>query len=122
MNNLLETQVGGSHYLSAYQTIEYCCNNDLNGFQLSILKYAVRHKKKNGREDLLKATDWCEKGRLLNPANHATYDQRNAKMFVEANVLEKDFDHFLYYLAYQDWDSCISYIKRMIRDHYGDID
>lgn len=53
--NPLDVQVGGGHYKSfAIQPVEYCQKNKLGFCESCIIKYASRHKEKNGKEDLLK--------------------------------------------------------------------
>lgn len=54
-NNPLATQVGGSHYKDLkIQPIEFIHANGLDFLQGNIIKYAVRHKSKNGAEDVKK--------------------------------------------------------------------
>ena len=49
----LEQQCGGNHYRNmAIQPIEFIHANGLDFFQGNIVKYATRHKAKNGAEDL----------------------------------------------------------------------
>lgn len=55
MSKALDTQVGGDHYKNfKIQPIEYINANNLDFFQSAIVKYATRHKFKNGRQDLEK--------------------------------------------------------------------
>jgi len=52
----MKTQVGGSHYKDMkIQPIEYCQKNGLSYCESNAIKYISRHRKKNGREDVLKA-------------------------------------------------------------------
>jgi hypothetical protein len=60
MSSPLDTQVGGSHYQTAIQPIEYIFHNDLNFLQGNIIKYATRYKDKNGREDLEKIKHYVD--------------------------------------------------------------
>lgn len=57
-----ETQIGGSHYRAKLQHWDYAVyalgNRYLEG---NITKYVVRHKKKNGTQDLEKAAHYLEK-------------------------------------------------------------
>jgi len=49
-------QVGGSHYKDfAIQPGFFCQTNNIPFFESLAIKYLVRHKQKNGREDLAKA-------------------------------------------------------------------
>lgn len=57
----LEIQAGGSHYKDcAIQPIEYIHANGLDFFQGNIVKYATRHKVKNGAEDLRKVIHYAQ--------------------------------------------------------------
>lgn len=54
-NNPLQSQVGGSHYKDLkIQPIEFIHANGLDFLQGNIIKYATRHKNKNGAEDVKK--------------------------------------------------------------------
>lgn len=49
-------QVGGSHYKDkAIEPWEIITKNKLDYFEGNVLKYLIRHKEKNGKEDLQKA-------------------------------------------------------------------
>lgn len=53
--NPLDVQIGGDHYKTCkIQPFQYAEANKLDAFQFSIIKYATRHKTKNGKQDLLK--------------------------------------------------------------------
>lgn len=57
----LEIQAGGSHYKDmAIQPIEFIHANGLDFFQGNIVKYATRHKAKNGAEDLRKVIHYAQ--------------------------------------------------------------
>lgn len=57
----LETQIGGNHYKDMnIQPIEYISSNELDFFQGNIIKYATRHKNKNGAEDIKKIKHYCD--------------------------------------------------------------
>lgn len=54
--NPLDVQEGGNHYKKyKIQPIEFCHANKIPSLESSIIKYVVRHKDKNGLEDLKKA-------------------------------------------------------------------
>lgn len=60
-NSALSKQEGGSHYKDyAIQPIEFMYKNNMPYCEANILKYIMRHKKKNGKEDLLKAKHYLE--------------------------------------------------------------
>ena len=59
--NVLDTQVGGSHYKNMrFQPIELISLLGLDFFQGNVLKYVSRHHEKGGREDLDKARHYCQ--------------------------------------------------------------
>lgn len=57
----LAVQEGGTHYKDmAIQPIEFIHANNLDFFQGNIVKYASRHKLKNGAEDLRKVIHYAQ--------------------------------------------------------------
>ncbi len=57
----LDIQTGGSHYKDCkIQPIEFIHANGLDFFQGNIIKYATRHKVKNGAEDLRKVIHYAQ--------------------------------------------------------------
>ena len=57
----LDIQAGGHHYKDcAIQPIEFIHANGLDFFQRNIVKYATRHKAKNGAEDLRKVIHYAQ--------------------------------------------------------------
>ena len=65
----MEKQVGGDHYNMAIQPIEFIVENDISYREANVIKYVVRHKKKNGKEDILKAMHYLEM--ILEDYDHA---------------------------------------------------
>lgn len=56
-----EREVGGDHYRKMkIQPIEFITANGLNFCEGNIIKYTVRHRYKNGKEDLLKARHYID--------------------------------------------------------------
>lgn len=56
MTEVLEMQIGGSHYKDmAIQPVQMTQRYGFDFCSASVLKYISRHRKKNGRQDLLKA-------------------------------------------------------------------
>lgn len=56
-----ETQVGGNHYKDyAIQPIEFIQANNVPYIEGNIIKYVMRHRKKNGIEDLKKAKHYID--------------------------------------------------------------
>lgn len=60
MTNARKQQVGGDHYKSEIQPIDYIHANNLDFFEGSVLKYITRHKNKGGEEDIKKAIHYLE--------------------------------------------------------------
>lgn len=57
----LSKQEGGSHYKDLMiQPVEYIMKNNLDFLQGNIVKYATRHKDKNGAEDLRKVIHYAQ--------------------------------------------------------------
>lgn len=60
-DNPLQSQVGGSHYKDLkIQPIEYIHANGLDFLTGNIIKYASRHKMKNGAEDVRKIIHYAQ--------------------------------------------------------------
>ncbi len=54
-------QVAGSHYkVRAIQPVEFWSANRLDAFQGAVVKYIVRHREKNGAQDLQKAIHYTQ--------------------------------------------------------------
>lgn len=56
----LDKQEGGSHYDLPIQPLQYIHANNLGYIEGNIIKYATRHKNKNGAEDIKKIIHYCE--------------------------------------------------------------
>ena len=55
-----DKQVGGSHYDYAIQPIDFIMKNNIPFAEGNIIKYVVRHRNKNGKQDLQKAIHYLE--------------------------------------------------------------
>lgn len=56
-----DKQVGGRHYKDmAIQPIHFIRANELGWYEANIVKYACRHAKKNGRQDIEKVIHYAE--------------------------------------------------------------
>jgi hypothetical protein len=51
----LDNQVAGNHYLMPIQPVEFITKNNLTFLEGCVVKRVCRHRRKNGKEDLLKA-------------------------------------------------------------------
>lgn len=61
VENPLDTQVGGAHYKGCgMQPIELSEGVRMFPSTSSVLRYIVRHKEKNGKQDLLKIFHYCD--------------------------------------------------------------
>lgn len=116
----LDRQVGGNHYQSDYQPIQFMADCHLNYIQGNILKYATRHRRKNGRQDLEKAIQYCEIGNEINGfINNAIALTANIHKYIEAN--NTDFGvEFVFYLCLGNYDVCKRWLINQIGTVYGD--
>ncbi len=60
VNVLGNMQVGGDHYQTKIQPVEYIHANGLPFIEGNIVKYASRHKAKGGADDIKKAISYCK--------------------------------------------------------------
>lgn len=57
----LNNQVGGDHYKKyKIQPVEFIMANEIGYMEGNVIKYVVRHKDKNGVQDLKKAMHYLE--------------------------------------------------------------
>jgi hypothetical protein len=57
----LKDQVAGNHYKDmAIQPVEFIHANNIGYLEGNVLKYIVRHKAKNGEQDVRKALHYCQ--------------------------------------------------------------
>lgn len=56
----LDVQVGGDHYKTAIQPVQYIHANDIGFCEGNVIKYVSRWKKKNGIADLQKAMHYIQ--------------------------------------------------------------
>ena len=60
-NKALNSQVGGDFYKSLkIQPVEYIHANNIPFIEGCIIKYATRHRHKNGKEDIEKIKHFCD--------------------------------------------------------------
>ncbi len=59
--NPLDVQVAGGHYKKwPIQPAEFCHANSIPFLEGNVVKYAIRHRDKNGLEDLRKARHYLD--------------------------------------------------------------
>lgn len=57
----LDKQTGGTHYKHyKIQPIEFIHSNDVPFIEANCIKYLMRHREKNGAEDIRKVIHYCE--------------------------------------------------------------
>lgn len=70
----ISEQVGGDHYKALpIQPVEFIHQNELGFIEGNIIKYVVRHKHKNGKQDLEKAAHYL---RLLIEMEYGVYEEK----------------------------------------------
>ena len=52
-------QVGGDHYKTPIEPIEYIMDNEMAFSEGNVIKYISRHKSKHGQQDVMKAIHYC---------------------------------------------------------------
>jgi hypothetical protein len=61
MSESLKVQTGGNHYKGlAIQPVEFIHANNIPFIEGCVIKYVVRHKSKNGAEDIKKAIHFLQ--------------------------------------------------------------
>lgn len=58
--NATDKQIGGTHYKTTIQPVQYIYANNLNFFEGNVIKYITRHRSKGGKADLEKAIHYIE--------------------------------------------------------------
>lgn len=124
--NVLDTQVGGSHYKNMrFQPIELISLLGLDFFQGNVVKYVARHHAKGGRDDLDKARHYCQLamsldyGRGRQPTKAQT---ARIAVFVSMNSLPaytaKRFSRLISEgLMCRNWDLAMEIIDEITQDY-----
>ena len=114
----LEVQVGGKHYKTLkMQPAELCALDNLNGFQLSIIKYVSRYKSKNVLEDLNKILHWANLGAELCPVNFCA--SRYIEDYCKLNKLGSFEKAIVKYTARQEWKLIYCFTEKLIKQEYA---
>lgn len=71
-------QVGGSHYQTKIQPVEYIHANGLPFIEGNVVKYISRHKLKGGADDIKKAISYCK---ILLKLEYGYTDEQIGKLF-----------------------------------------
>ena len=125
MKSPLAHQVGGEHYKSAYQPIEFITTFKLLMIEGNLVKYITRHYKKNGKEDLEKAYHYLTLGDTFNCYWLAPKNISRSFFIEELNRYAKDNDitELEYSVIYEYLIGDRDYGMRVLRsliDNYDD--
>jgi len=71
-------QVGGDHYQTKIQPVEYIHANRLPFIEGNVVKYISRHKEKGGADDIEKAISYCK---ILLKLEYGYTDKQIEKLF-----------------------------------------
>lgn len=110
MDSVLDIQIGGSHYKNCgYQPILFAEKTHMHPSCFSILKYVLRHKDKNGKEDLEKALHYCA---ILKECSGRFYD-------LERSSAANEFFKFILNNKHLDRNQIISVLSIQNKDIYA---
>jgi hypothetical protein len=108
--NANDRQVGGTHYASKFQHWDFIEHYGVGYLEGCLTKYVTRHHKKNGLEDLLKASHYLDKlielypqGRRSRMFEGVTLAQ--VEEFITANNLGQ-LEGEICVLVFSDYDAC----------------
>lgn len=120
MKKLIWKQVGGNHYQSDYQPLDFILKYDLNFIQGSVIKYVIRHKKKGKEIDLLKALSLCEIGGEydLKPSM-ININEMDINAFCKANGCDDiNYCFAVKYILKKDYQRAYDIINTILEDEY----
>ena len=78
ISSLGNMQVGGNHYQTKIQPVEYIHANGLPFIEGNVVKYISRHKAKGGAGDIEKAISYCK---ILLKLEYGYTDEQIGKLF-----------------------------------------
>ena len=78
VSSLGNMQVGGNHYQTKIQPVEYIHANGLPFIEGNVVKYITRHKSKDGAKDVLKVISYCK---ILLKLEYGYTDEQIGKLF-----------------------------------------
>lgn len=76
-------QVGGNHYQTKIQPVEYIHANGLPFIEGNVVKYISRHKAKGGADDIEKAISYCK---ILLKLEYGYTDEQIGKLFEKDGI------------------------------------
>lgn len=117
----LAEQIGGTHYKGLkIEPVELWAALDLNAFQGSIVKYVMRYKDKNGKQDLLKAKHYIDYIKQFTPKTF-TPDTKEAAdyldRFIKENELSGKVKDIIVDVVYEDYDDALLKIDEIIDEY-----
>lgn len=121
--NPLNVQVGGTHYKNVqYQPVEFSCHNHLNFIQGTMIKYVVRYRNKNGKEDLEKVLHYADLGQSLQPKSYFVEKGTMVDVgrFRKMNNLSEQILDVCTAICFQNWDRVKILVNRIIEQEYGE--
>lgn len=80
-----DKQIGGTHYKTAIQPVQYIHANNLNFFEGNVIKYITRHRSKGGKADLEKAIHYIE---MLMEFEYKEEQKHEVEPFIIDGLLE----------------------------------
>lgn len=105
----LDTQVGGSHYKNyKIQPIEYITKAGLSFIQGNIVKYIIRHRDKNGAEDVKKVVHYAQLAKEMYHVN--SFRERMQIVhkytldFIEQNEISEKEAEILLLVIQNNWE------------------
>lgn len=121
--NVLDTQVGGTHYTDMKtQPLDLIVGLDLSFLQGNAIKYLSRYPRKGGVADLLKARDYCRKAHALLDSNPTTecYQTRATHAvdaYCEANGMVGDVREAILSIVLLSWSKAVYLIDKIAEDY-----
>lgn len=83
--NPTDKQIGGTHYKTAIQPVQYIYANNLNFFEGNVIKYITRHRGKGGKADLEKAIHYIE---MMMEFEYKEEQKHEVEPFIVDGILE----------------------------------
>lgn len=121
--NVLDTQVGGTHYTDMKtQPLDLIVGLGLSFLQGNAIKYLSRYPRKGGVADLLKARDYCRKAHALLDSKPTTecYQTRATRAvdaYCEANGMVGDVREAILSIVLLCWSKAIYLIDKIADDY-----
>lgn len=121
--NVLDTQVGGTHYTDMKtQPLDLIVGLGLSFLQGNAIKYISRYPRKGGVVDLLKARDYCRKAHALLDSKPTTecYQTRATRAvdaYCEANGMVGDVREAILSIVLLGWSKAIYLIDKIADDY-----